>query len=771
MTEPHRTLTAWCVGQLRWLAILIACEVGPPRAPGAEAVSAGDATFFETRIRPVLAQHCVSCHGEEKQKGKLRLDSEAGLRAGGESGPVVVPGHPEQSRLIQAVTHTHADLQLPPKKKLGARAIADLTRWVKAGAAWPASPPAAAARPGKGGSEVTEQDRAWWAFQPIRRPPVPSTKWQARAANPIDRFVFAQLETKGLTPNPSANPRELVRRLHFDLVGLPPSPEEVDAFASHPTSEAWEELVDRLLARPEYGERWGRHWLDVVRFAQSNGYERDGEKPYAWRYRDYVVRAFNQDKPYDQFVREQIAGDELPEAGADAIIATGFQRLGVWDDEPDDKRLAEFEELDDILSTTSTAFLGLTLGCARCHDHKFDPIPHADYYRMLAFYRNVTLYENARYAIDSPNYIPLADRAAVAEWKQAHASRLKPLEEALAGATNAETKKKLARQVEQTKGESPPFPWALAIRERGPRPPPTHVLIRGNAGSEGPEVEPAFLSVLGGRKPDLPEPAPGAVSSGRRRVLAEWIASPSNPLTARVMANRIWQHHFGRGLVKTASDFGHAGTPPTHPQLLDWLADEFIAHGWSVKALHKTILLSAVYRMSSRTDNTQAEAADPDNDFFWRQNLRRLEAESLRDTVLAISGQLNPVAGGRGFFPRLSGEVLAGQSRPGLDWEISSQAELARRSIYAYVRRTMPIPVLEAFDYNNTASPVSERPVTTVAPQALMLLNDEFMQTQADAWAARLVREAGPSPERQIQRGFRLALGRDPTAREAALAR
>jgi hypothetical protein len=512
--------------------------------------------------------------------------------------------------------------------------------------------------------------------------------------------------------------------------------------------------------------------------------------------------------------------------------------------------MAEFDELDDVLATTGSAFLGLTIGCARCHDHKFDPIPQADYYSLLSFFRNIRLSEGAKYTLDSANYVPLAEPAKVAEWRAANEAKLKPLQEKLAATKDDVEKKKLTAQIEGVKAGRPPFEFALAVRERGVKPPPTHVLIRGNAGSPGAEVQPAFLSVLGRSRREealnkseirdlksqsetsLLTSAATSESSGRRRALAEWIASAENPLTARVMVNRIWQHHFGRGIVTTTSDFGRAGVLPTHPQLLDWLAAEFIGNGWSIKKLHRTIMLSQAYRMSSRAENAKAGEIDPGNDLLWRQNLRRLEAEALRDTLLAISGRLNPKMGGRGFFPRLSGEVLAGQSRPGLDWEMSSADERSRRSLYAYVRRTMSVPMLDAFDYSNTTSPLSERPVTTVAPQSLLLLNDEFMQQQAAAFADRLERECGelsstrlslapgfspvkradedpraasaasPAPkavetaatkstaantglkpgahekvfdarltETFIQRGFQFAVGREPTRRERELSR
>jgi len=756
-----------------WVALFLLPCVGVAAAPS----STGMVEFFEKKIRPLLSEHCHECHSAraEKLKGGLALDSYEGLLKGGELGPALNPSHPEKSLLLKAVRYTDPDLQMPPKNhKLTDRQIADLERWVRDGAPWPAPDPAAVAAAVRSPAPGLTNGRDWWAFQPIGRPPVPPVKKAVSAGHPIDAFVIAALEAKGLAPNGPATRRELIRRAYFDLIGLPPSPEAIAAFEHDRSPGAYESLLDHLLALPQYGERWGRHWLDVVRYAQSNGYERDGEKPEAWRYRDYVVRAFNADKPYDQFVREQLAGDELERVTPDSIVATGFQRLGVYDDEPDDKRMAEFDELDDVLSTTGSAFLGLTIGCARCHDHKFDPIPQADYYQLLSFFRNLRLNESAKFSLDSPNYVALADPEKVRVWKAGHEAKLKPLQDQLATAKDEAARKKLSKQLEELKEEKPPFDWALAVRERGPKPLPTHVLIRGNAGSPGPEVQPAFLKVLGGQKPALPVPAPAAASTGRRRALAEWIANANNPLTARVMANRIWQHHFGWGIVKTPSDFGRAGALPTHPKLLDWLAAEWIASGWSIKKLHKTIMLSQTYQRSSRARNAKALAVDPGNDLLWRQNLRRLEAEALRDTILGISGRLNLKQGGRGFFPRLSGEVLAGQSRPGLDWEISSPEEQSRRSLYAYVRRTMSVPMLDAFDYSNTTSPLSDRPVTTVAPQSLLLLNDAFMQEQSKALLERLTREGGPagpsSTAHFIQRGFQLAVGREPTRRELQLA-
>jgi hypothetical protein len=616
----------------------------------------------------------------------------------------------------------------------------------------------------------------WWAFQPLRPTAPPTVPGTSQPAHPIDAFIRARLAARNLRPNPPAARRVLLRRVYFDLIGLPPAPEEIAAFENDRSPEAWARVIDGLLARPQYGERWGRHWLDVVRFAQSNGYERDGEKPQAWRYRDYVVQAFNEDKPYDQFVREQLAGDELEPVTTNGLVATGFQRLGVWDDEPDDKRMAEFDELDDVLSTTGSAFLGMTIGCARCHEHKFDPITQGEYYQLLGFFRNLRPSEAARFALDSANYVPLVEPVHLQAWQAGQQARIAPLQARLAATTNVIERKSISKEIDGIKNAAPPFEWALAARERDGKPPATHVLARGDASRPGAEVQPGFPAALGAlRGPPPPTSAaaidPERAAAQRRRALAEWIASPQNALTARVLVNRVWQHHFGKGIVPTTSDFGHAGLPPTHPELLDWLASQFITHGWSIKQLHRLILQSETYQQSSDSPNAQAVALDPANDLLGRQNLRRLEAEALRDTILAINGRLNLKMGGRGFFPRLSGEVLAGQSRPGLDWEISSSDELNRRSLYAYVRRTMPVPMLDVFDYSNTTSPLNERPVTTVASQSLLLLNDEFMQDQAAALAERLVNEVGPRTESIVERGFARAVGRQPTRDERRRAR
>jgi hypothetical protein len=724
--------------------------------------------FFETRIRPLLADNCFKCHTGRKPKGRLRLDSRSGLVQGGERGPAILLGHPEQSLLIRAVGQVDDDLKMPPSRKLHRHQIEDLELWIKQGAYWPGShEEQTAVASAQSEFHPSAKDRDYWAFRPIRRPPMPLTSSRERLANPIDAFLLARLDARGLKPNPPASRRELVRRAFFDLIGLPPGPEEVAAFEMDSRPDAWERLIDRLLASPHYGERWGRHWLDLVRYAQTNGYERDGEKLYAWRYRDYVIRAFNEDKPYDRFIREQLAGDEQEPRTDDALIATGFYRLGVWDDEPDDARQAVYDELDDMVTAISQTFLGLTINCARCHDHKFDPISQKDYYRLLAFVQNIRGYEEPKkFDLRSAAFAPLGPRESIERWQKEIEEKSRMLKGSVATTADAGKKKEAQLRLEKLAGQPPPFAWALCVREKGSTAPQTHVLVRGNAATPGQAVEARFPEVLEARMPAVPRPRPSRESTGRRRALADWVADRRNPLTPRVLVNRVWQHHFGRGLVPTPNDFGKAGMATMHPELLDWLAAEFIDGGWSIKRLHRLIMSSRAYCLSSRADNAPARAADEANELYWRQNLRRLEVEPLRDAILAVSGRLNPQMGGRGVFPRLSREVIAGESRPGLDWEISSPNQEARRSVYLFIKRTLLVPMLETIDYSNTAQSVGERGVTTVAPQALLLLNSDFLHQSAEVLATRLVREAGCQPADQVRRAYQLALGRLPTKRE-----
>jgi mono/diheme cytochrome c family protein len=709
-----------CILLLAVVGLTLSAQPARPEPPASPATAA----FFESRIRPVLAENCFKCHGSAKQRGGLRLDSRKAILAGGEQGPSIVPGEPDRSLLVKAVRQTDDEIKMPPTAKLSNRQIDDLAQWVRMGAPWTGGDVVAAPVKPAPDFQVADKDRAHWAFRRVKRPPIAAVRDRGHVQNPIDSFVLARLEPRGLQLSPPAARRDLARRVYFDLLGLPPAPEEIDTFVSDDRPDAYERLIDRLLASPHYGERWARHWLDVVRFGQTHGYERDDEKPNAWRYRDYVIKVLNEDRPYDQFVREQIAGDELTPVTDEGLIATAFFRLGVWDDEPDDARQAEFDNLDDMLSTTGEAFLGLSIGCARCHDHKFDPLGQEDYYSLLAFYRNI---------IDAKQ----------GDFK------------------NIQVRLKAGGQT-------------LAVRESGPKAPPTAVLLRGSAATPGKPVEPRFPLVLCPTKEaataHVPSPPTGAKCSGRRRVLADWIASPDNPLTARVIVNRLWQHDFGRGLVATPNDFGRNGSAPTHPELLDWLAAELVESGWRLKHIHKMILMSATYQQASRADKEAVVATDPDNRLLWRQNLRRLEAEAVRDAVLAVSGRLNPAMGGRGIFPTLPPEVLSTQSKPGLGWDKSSPEEQARRSVYIFVKRTLGVPLLETFDFASPDKSTAARSTTTIAPQALILLNSSFMEEQSAAFAERLLREAGPDSAANVERVFRLALGRGPSPRERQIA-
>jgi hypothetical protein len=563
-------------------------------------------------------------------------------------------------------------------------------------------------------AKITAADRRHWAFQPVRRPAVPAVKDASWVRNPIDAFVLARLEARGWKPSPPAGPHALLRRVYLDLVGLPPTPEEQQAFLRDRSPDAFGRMTERLLASPHHGERWGRHWLDLVRYAETNGYERDADRPFVWRYRDYVIRSFNEDLPFDHFIREQLAGDELPDAGPDSLIATGYYRLGPWDDEPADPLEDRFDQLDDLVSTTGLAFLGLTLGCARCHDHKFEPITMHDYYRLAAVFSGLRRPVNGRTELTLP-----------------------------AG---------LGRQ-------------GYFMHEPSSRPPATHLLLRGKASRPGPRVEPGFPAVLVARQPALP--AAEGRTSRRRLTLARWVASPDNPLTARVIVNRVWQWHFGEGLVRTPSDFGTAGDRPSHPELLDWLADEFVKGGWSLRRLHRLILASNTYRMSKHW-RPQCGRDDPENRLLWRVPYRRLEAEAIRDSMLAVSGRLNAKMFGLWTYPEVPKEALAGSSDPDKIWKAFDEREASRRTVYAHVKRSFVVPLLEVLDLCDTTRSSDRRLVTTVAPQALSLFNGAFANRQARHLAERLVREAGPDPEKQIERAYLLALCRPPTADERA---
>ncbi len=764
-------------------------------------------TFFEKDVLPVLKQHCFKCHGDEpKLKGNLNLTTRKGILEGGDTGPAVNEDKLGASLILRAINYKDDEHRMPPKGKLPDKELATIEKWVKDGL------PVSADRLGgdiakvapKGGV-VTEEAKKYWAYQPVRRPDVPeirNPKFEIR--NPIDAFIAAKWEAKGLKPVKPAEKAALARRAYYDLLGLPPTPEEIDAFVNDKSPDAWEKLIDKLLASPQYGEKWGRHWLDVVRFAETNGYERDGPKPFAWRYRDYVIKSFNDDKPYTQFVKEQLAGDEISGFNPDAIIATGYYRLGIWDDEPADPELAIFDGYDDLVAVTGQAFLGVTFNCARCHDHKVDPIPSADYYKMVAFFRDIRPYSenrDVRSAFNLSDITPPDQRAKYeAELKQREA-RLGEIKKAMT-AIEDEAIKKLpaedqraaegndrpavvakkvvpalagkvkedytALRTEQATLEKKPDPpgrqLALSVNNCDARPPVTHILTRGSPHAKGKEVKPGFPEVLGLPEPKIPEAKASAKSSGRRTVLAEWIASKENPFTARVFVNRVWQYHFGRGIVPSTNDFGKLGEQPTHPELLDWLAAEFMDGDWKLKRLHKLIMMSSVYRLSAEADADNLKA-DPANSLLWRFNMRRLTGEEVRDSILAVSGSLNLKQFGPSTYPKIPKEVLAGQSVPGQGWPTSPSEEANRRSVYAHVKRSLRVPILVGFDQPDPDSSCPVRYVTTVPTQSLGLLNGEFANEQAAAFAKRLQKES-PDLTAQVTRAIRLTSGRVPGADE-----
>jgi len=611
-------------------------------------------------------------------------------------------------------------------------------------------------------------DREHWAYQRLRPPALPRVKATDRVSNPIDHFVLAKLEAEGWKLSSPAEPRALLRRVYLDLIGLPPTPAEMEAALSDPSPAWFEKVVDRLLASPRYGERWGRHWLDLVRYAETNGYERDATKPNVWRYRDYVIRAFNDDKPFDRFILEQLAGDELPDANAETLIATGYYRLGPWDDEPADPKTDRFDQLDDMINTTSQVFLGLTLSCARCHNHKFEALTMHDYYRMAAVFNTLQRPQKGRTELDLPAGSRAEVKAAAQRDRRIAALRLLHLAHRLSvdGHLLAAASLVAAEgEVRRLRQAVPDLPRGYFLHEPSPHAPATHLLIRGQASQPGPQIEPGVPAVLASSQPAFPKP--GVDSSQRRLTLAHWIASPDNPLTARVVVNRVWQFHFGEGLVRSSSDFGVLGDAPTHPELLDWLAHWFVQEGWSIKKLHRLILASNTYRMSKKR-NPEYNAKDPENHLLWRVHYRRLEVEVIRDSMLAVSGQLNGKMYGPSMYPFVPKEALEGHSDPDKIWKPFDEKEAARRTMYAFTKRSMIVPLLEVFDLCDTTRTSAKRNVTSVAPQALTLLNGDFVNRQARHLANRLLQEAGADPEKQIERAYRLALCRAPTATERA---
>jgi hypothetical protein len=693
--------------------------------PGASPGAAQQA-FFESKIRPVLEGTCFRCHGGEKKvRGELRVDSRAALLRGGESGPALVPGDARKSLLIQAIRHAAKDVKMPPGKPLPAPVVADFVRWVNDGAAW--SPAGAAP------FRLNKQ----WAFEPLRKgePADDATGW---SVGPVDRFIREALAKRGLAPAGGADRRTLIRRATFDLLGLPPTPAEVDAFVGDHRPDAFARLVGRLLASPHYGERWGRHWLDVVRYADTGGFEADHLYPQAWQYRDYVIRSLNADKPFDRFVHEQVAGDELWPDDTDAVTATGLYAVGpALAESAMVSTQLEYEWLTDAVDTTGAAFLGLTLGCARCHDHKYDPITQGDYFGLQAVFA----------ASDRP----FPDKVRLL--------RIKALNGLLSEAPVPKHLLDEPRCTIQTEAKV-----GLRLFHRG-QPLPVRLLHRGELSKPGELVPPAFPAAL--RAADAPANLAGVALDRRRAALARWLTSPHNPLTPRVLVNRVWAWHFGQGLVRTPSDFGLQGEPPTHPELLDWLARDFVAHGWSLKHLHRRIMLSRTYQMQS-VGSGKGVKDDPENRLLWHFPRRRLEGEIIRDALLACAGSLNDTPFGPAVVPPLSSQELTGLFDAKGKWPITKAvAQHTRRSVYLLVRRTFVYPLFAAFDPPELMASCAQRERTTVPTQALTLLNSPLAREQSRVFARRVLREAGATPERQIARAWQLALGRLPTAAEA----
>ena len=688
------------------VAIVLALSVtAAPRAPAAEPKpDPAQVEFFEKQVRPLLVEKCQECHGPDKQKSGLRLDSREAVLTGGESGPAIVVGEPNKSRLVQAIGYS-GELRMPPKQKLAAEQVSTLTAWVKMGAPWP---DAAGARAATSGStlKVTDKDRQFWSFQPVRKPAVPAIRDEDWAQTAIDHFILARLEEKGLRPVAPTDKRTLIRRASFDLIGLPATPEEIDAFLADESPQAFARVVDRLLQSPHYGERWARHWLDVARYGEDQAHTFQSRKyPDGFRYRDWVVKAFNSDLPYDRFVMEQIAGDLLqgPDR-TDPLAATGYFALG-----PVYYGRATADELDDRVDTLTRGFLGLTVACARCHDHKFDPIPTRDYYSLSGVFASTDYKEwvlNAGGGIDEQGVQDPTD--------------------------------KMAR--DNNKKKDPRKPVIHSLTE-GAKPANLKVHLRGDPAKLGEEAPRQFLAVLAGDDP------PQFKNGSGRLDLAKAIASKDNPLTARVFVNRVWMHHFGRGIVGTPSNFGSLGERPTHPDLLDYLASRFVECGWSVKALHREIMLSSAYQSGTAYDERCA-AVDPDNRLLWRMNRRRLEVEPWRDAMLSVTGNLDTTLGGP------SAELSSPDHR--------------RRTLYGAVSRHNLDPVLRLFDFPDPNLTSDRRPVTSVPLQQLFVLNSDFMARQARAFAAR-VREAEPTDTARIRRAFLWAYGRPPTDRELQL--
>lgn len=707
--------------------------------------------FFETSIRPLLVEQCQKCHGADKQQAGLRLDSQAATLTGGDTGAAIVPGKPEESLLIAAVRQT-GDLKMPPKSKLTDRQIADLVKWIEMGA--PFAPQAAK-------RQAQSRDPNHWAFQPPREQVVPVVKNNTWPRSELDRFVLAKLEAAGLSPAPSADKRTLLRRVTFDLIGLPPTPAEIDAFLKDNRPDAFSRIVDRLLESPAYGERWGRHWLDIARYADSNGLDENVAHGNAWRYRDYVVNSFNSDKPFDQFVVEQLAGDLLPARDEphrhELLIATGFLSLGPKVLAEVDEAKMEMDIVDEQIDTVGRAFLGLTLGCARCHDHKFDPIDAADYYGLAGIFKSTKTMENfKKVAKWHENVLPSPAATQLKLDYDAQVTAKRQATDALAAKTDASESekaelKKLRDELAQLQKSPPDLPAAMGVAEGTIA--NTAICLRGNPLKLGAVIDRHVPPVLRGPG----EPKFSASESGRRE-LAQWLVDGNHPLTSRVIVNRVWRWHFGKGLVATTDNFGLLGEAPSHPELLDWLARRFVADGWSLKSLHRRIVNSSTYQQSSNP-STQTVARDPENRLLSRANVRRLEAEAVRDALLFVSGNLDRTMGGPVLTVKNRGYLFDHTSKD------LTEYTSRRRSLYLPVIRNNLYDLFQLLDFPDAAITSGDRATTTVAPQALLMLNSDFVMDCAAGLAAR-VWDKIDSDEQLFYELFATAYGRPPSVAE-----
>jgi hypothetical protein len=821
-----RDVAALVVGSL-WMA-QCAWTLGAEQPPS-----------YERDVRPILKANCFRCHGEGGQlEGSLDLRLRRLIVQGGDTGPSIQPGDAEASLLYQRVRRG----EMPPEdveKRLTAAEMDTLRRWIDSGAPVLRDEPADA----DPASYLTEAEREFWAFLPRNRPALPEVSDPSQIRSPVDRFVLARLESAGLRFSADAAPRSLVRRLYLDLLGTPPSPDEAEAFLADPAPDAYERLVDRLLASPHYGERWGRHWLDAAGYADSEGFhEDDAVRPDAWKYRDYVLRSLNADKPYDRFVMEQLAGDELIGHGltnltpeeSEWLTATGFLRMA-----PDgtgsrgvDQDAARNEVVAKTIEIVSTSLLGLTVACAQCHDHRYDPISQRDYYAMRAVFepaldwkswrapaaRRVSMYTDAdrsqaekverqarqieaertkkqqefiqrtfekelqklapelREAVRAARDVPDARRSA----EQKKLLREHPSVNVTAGSlylydgAAAAELQKLANQANQIRREKPREEFVRALWEPiNQTPPATYLFARGQPDQPKDQVEPGAPRILAERHPPrFPLDDEALPTTGRRLAFARWLVDSRHPLTSRVIVNRVWLHHFGRGLVETPGDFGMLGARPSHPELLDWLASELVDGSWSLKRLHRLLLTSATYRQRA-VQHAAGEAADPENRLYWRMPLRRMDAEALRDSILAVSGRLNPKA----FGPPVPvmadnvGQFVLGienlnAGRPGD--VVPMNGEEYRRSVYAQVRRSRPLSVLEPFDLPRMEPNCARRASSTAAPQSLLLMNSEFVTSAAAAFAERVRGEAGRDALAQLRLAWRYVFLDEPTAAELA---